>query len=187
MAYLHKPTHDFAAITTFALKDLVSAHRAQSHLEKFLAYDEYLDEHLNTHQEQQEGVNLSGIQENLEIVRRARQEVAADLKIIGLRSFQRATRQKHEWGERPIPFASGFASTGITRTVYKSDIQVANLLTNNPQLVKQEARAEALSLAGFALVTVGTPLALIVNDYLAEPPKQPSDPVHITVPAPTKP
>lgn len=167
--YLQHPTLDFAAITTFALKDVRDAKRAQELLEKSTIFDEYLDEPREYVEGWPSDVPELSFAEKIKTVQRAKQDAEADLKIIGLRAFQRATRKYHEWGER-------LHLSGIGReTTYRSDVYVADVVVGNQVDKIHENKKEVLGLAGFVLVTIGTPLAFLAHHYLSDVPENYGD------------
>ncbi len=171
--YLQHPTLDFAAITTFALKDVLNARRAHTLLDKTFDFDEYLDEPREYVESWPSDVPELSFADKIKIVQRAKQDAEADLKIIGLRAFQRAKRQYHEWGERTYP--AGLGATSISASVYRSDGRVADILVNNTVNTESEIRREAAALGLFALATVGAPLAVIAHHYLSEVPEDYGD------------
>lgn len=166
--YLQHPTFDFAAITIFALKDVRDARRAQTLLEKSFDFDEYLDEPREYVEGWPSDVPELSFADKIKIVGRAKQEAEADLKIIGLRAFQRATQKTHQWGERV--YAGGLGATSISQPTYRSDRQVADILVQNSVYTESENRRELASFALFALGTVGVPLALVAHHYLTQAP-----------------
>lgn len=179
--YLQHPTLDFAAITTFALKDVRDAKRAQALLEQSSIFDEYLDEPREYVEGWPSDAPEPSLSEKLQIVQRAKHDAEADLKIIGLRAFQRATRKYHEWGER-----LHLSGIGL-ETVYRSDVHVADVLVGNQITKVQDNKKEVLAFAGFTLVTVGTPLAFLVHHYLTDAPDDGVDKTPPPISAPAAP